>query len=54
MDSVPRISRAQTFDALSSMANISGYKALIESAHHFGRMFTGQMTAAGKQPPAKV
>jgi len=54
MESVPRISRAQVFDALSSMANISGYKAVIESAHHFGRLFTGQMTAAGKMPPAKV
>lgn len=54
MDCVPRISRAQVFDALSSMANISGYKAVIESAHHFGRLFTGQMTAAGKTPPAKV
>ncbi|GMT32860.1 hypothetical protein PFISCL1PPCAC_24157 [Pristionchus fissidentatus] len=54
MDSVPRISRAQVFDALSSMANIAGYKAVIEAANHFGRFFTGQITAAGKVPPAKV
>ncbi len=54
MDQVPRISRAQVFDALSSMANISGYKAVIESANQFGRFFTGQITAAGKVPPAKV
>src|SRR5438874_2643200 len=54
MDSVPRISRAQKLDALSSMANIAGYRAVIEAAHHFGRFFTGQMTAAGKVPPAKV
>ena len=54
MDSVPRISRAQKLDALSSMANISGYRAVIEAAHHFGRFFTGQITAAGKVPPAKV
>jgi len=54
MDSVPRISRAQKLDALSSMANIAGYRAVIESAHHFGRFFTGQITAAGKVPPAKV
>lgn len=54
MDSVPRISRAQKMDALSSMANIAGYRAVIESAHHFGRFFTGQITAAGKVPPAKV
>ncbi|KAK2193652.1 hypothetical protein NP493_9g04024 [Ridgeia piscesae] len=54
MDCVPRISRAQVFDALSSMANISGYKAVIEAANHFGRFFTGQITAAGKVPPAKV
>ncbi len=54
MDCVPRISRAQTYDALSSMANISGYKAVIEAANHFGRFFTGQITAAGKVPPAKV
>ena len=54
MDSVPRISRAQKLDALSSMANISGYRAVIEAAHAFGRFFTGQITAAGKVPPAKV
>jgi NAD(P) transhydrogenase alpha subunit len=54
MDQVPRISRAQTFDALSSMANIAGYKAVIEAASHFGRFFTGQITAAGRLPPAKV
>jgi len=54
MDCVPRISRAQVFDALSSMANIAGYKAVIEAANHFGRFFTGQITAAGKVPPAKV
>jgi NAD(P) transhydrogenase subunit alpha len=54
MDSVPRISRAQKLDALSSMANIAGYRAVIESAHAFGRFFTGQITAAGKVPPAKV
>ncbi len=54
MDSVPRISRAQKLDALSSMANIGGYRAVIEDAHHFGRFFTGQITAAGKVPPAKV
>jgi H+-translocating NAD(P) transhydrogenase subunit alpha len=54
MDSVPRISRAQKLDALSSMANIAGYRAIIEAAHHFGRFFTGQITAAGKVPPAKV
>ncbi|MEX0952142.1 MAG: Re/Si-specific NAD(P)(+) transhydrogenase subunit alpha [Gammaproteobacteria bacterium] len=54
MDSVPRISRAQKLDALSSMANIGGYRAIIESAEHFGRFFTGQITAAGKIPPAKV
>jgi NAD(P) transhydrogenase subunit alpha len=54
MDSVPRISRAQKLDALSSMANISGYRAMVEAAHHFGRFFTGQITAAGKVPPAKV
>ena len=54
MDCVPRISRAQVYDALSSMANISGYKAVIEAANHFGRFFTGQITAAGKVPPAKV
>jgi NAD(P) transhydrogenase subunit alpha len=54
MDSVPRISRAQKMDALSSMANIAGYRAVIEAASHFGRFFTGQITAAGKIPPAKV
>jgi NAD(P) transhydrogenase subunit alpha len=54
MDSVPRMSRAQKMDALSSMANIAGYRAIIEAAHHFGRFFTGQITAAGKVPPAKV
>jgi len=54
MDCIPRISRAQVFDALSSMANISGYKAVIEAAHHFGRFFPGQITAAGKVPPAKL
>ncbi len=54
MDSVPRISRAQKLDALSSMANIAGYRAVIEAAHHFGRFFTGQITAAGNVPPAKV
>ncbi|ASF46493.1 Re/Si-specific NAD(P)(+) transhydrogenase subunit alpha [Methylovulum psychrotolerans] len=54
MDSVPRMSRAQKMDALSSMANIAGYRAIIEAAQHFGRFFTGQITAAGKVPPAKV
>ncbi len=54
MDSVPRISRAQKMDALSSMANIGGYRAVVEAAQHFGRFFTGQITAAGKVPPAKV
>ena len=54
MDSVPRISRAQKMDALSSMANIAGYRAVIEAAEHFGRFFTGQITAAGRIPPAKV
>jgi NAD(P) transhydrogenase subunit alpha len=54
MDSVPRISRAQKMDALSSMANIAGYRAVIEAANCFGRFFTGQITAAGKVPPAKV
>jgi len=54
MDSIPRISRAQKMDALSSMANIAGYRALVEAAQHFGRFFTGQITAAGKVPPAKV
>jgi NAD(P) transhydrogenase subunit alpha len=54
MDSIPRISRAQKMDALSSMANIAGYRAVIEAAQHFGRFFTGQITAAGKIPPATV
>lgn len=54
MDSVPRISRAQKLDALSSMANIAGYRAVIEAANSFGSFFTGQITAAGKVPPAKV
>ena len=54
MDAVPRISRAQSLDVLSSMANIAGYRAVIEAAHEFGRFFTGQITAAGKVPPAKV
>ena len=54
MDMVPRISRAQKMDALSSMANIAGYRAVIEAGNNFGRFFTGQITAAGKVPPAKV
>jgi len=54
LDAVPRISRAQSMDVLSSMANIAGYRAVIEAAHAFGRFFTGQVTAAGKVPPAKV
>jgi NAD(P) transhydrogenase subunit alpha len=54
MDSIPRISRAQKVDALSSMANIAGYRAVVEAAQHFGRFFTGQITAAGKVMPAKV
>jgi len=54
MDSIPRISRAQKVDALSSMANIAGYRAVVEAAQHFARFFTGQITAAGKVPPAKV
>jgi NAD(P) transhydrogenase subunit alpha len=54
MDMVPRISRAQSMDALSSMANIGGYRAVVEAAHNFGRFFTGQITAAGKVPPATV
>jgi NAD(P) transhydrogenase subunit alpha len=54
MDQVPRITRAQKMDALSSMANIAGYRAVIEAASFYGRFFTGQMTAAGKVPPAKV
>lgn len=54
MDAVPRISRAQSMDVLSSMANVAGYRAVIEAAHEFGRLFTGQVTAAGKVPPARV
>ena len=54
LDAVPRISRAQSMDVLSSMANIAGYRAVIEAAHEFGRFFTGQVTAAGKVPPARV
>jgi len=54
MDAVPRISRAQAMDVLSSMANVAGYRAVIEAAHEFGRQFTGQVTAAGKVPPARV
>ena len=54
MDMIPRISRAQAFDALSSMANIAGYKAVLEAANHYGRFLTGQVTAAGKIPPSKV
>ena len=54
MDAVPRISRAQALDVLSSMANIAGYRAVVEAAHEFGSLFTGQVTAAGKVPPAKV
>ncbi|MEE2826017.1 MAG: Re/Si-specific NAD(P)(+) transhydrogenase subunit alpha [Planctomycetota bacterium] len=54
MDCVPRISRAQKLDALSSMANIAGYRAVVEAANEFGSFFTGQITAAGKVPPAKV
>jgi NAD(P) transhydrogenase subunit alpha len=54
MDAVPRISRAQSLDVLSSMANIAGYRAVVEAAHVFGRFFTGQVTAAGKVPPAKI
>jgi NAD(P) transhydrogenase subunit alpha len=54
MDQIPRITRAQKMDALSSMANIAGYRAVIEAASFFGRFFTGQMTAAGKVPPAQV
>ena len=54
LDAVPRISRAQSMDVLSSMANLAGYRAVIESAHEFGRLFTGQVTAAGKVAPAKV
>lgn len=54
MDMVPRISRAQVFDALSSMANIAGYRAVLEASNNFGRFLTGQVTAAGKIPPCKV
>ena len=54
VESIPRISRAQKMDALSSMANIAGYRAIVEASQHFGRFFTGQITAAGKVPPAKV
>lgn len=54
LEAIPRISRAQKMDILSSMANIAGYRAVIEAAHNFGRFFTGQVTAAGKIPPAKV
>lgn len=54
MDAIPRTSRAQTFDALSSMANTAGYRAVLEAGNEFGRFFTGQVTAAGKIPPAKV
>ncbi|WP_028660228.1 Re/Si-specific NAD(P)(+) transhydrogenase subunit alpha [Nocardioides insulae] len=54
LDAVPRISRAQSMDVLSSMANVGGYRAVVEAAHEFGRMFTGQVTAAGKVPPARV
>lgn len=54
MDAVPRISRAQSLDVLSPMANTAGYRAVIESAHAFGRFFAGQVRAAGKIPPAKV
>src|SRR5574339_409556 len=54
VDQIPRITRAQKMDALSSMANIAGYRAVIEAASFFGRFFTGQVTAAGKVPPAKV
>lgn len=54
METIPRLSRSQKMDALSSQANIAGYRAIIEAAQHFGRFFTGQITAAGKVPPAKV
>jgi len=54
MDQVPRISRAQKLDALSTMANIAGYRAIVEAASFYGRFFTGQMTAAGRVPPARV
>ncbi|MEO8677771.1 MAG: Re/Si-specific NAD(P)(+) transhydrogenase subunit alpha [Vicinamibacterales bacterium] len=54
VDQIPRITRAQKMDALSSMANIAGYRAVVEAASFYGRFFTGQMTAAGRVPPAKV
>lgn len=54
MEMVPRMTRSQSMDALSSMANIAGYRSIIEASHHFGRFFTGQITAAGKMPPAKI
>jgi NAD(P) transhydrogenase len=54
MDAIPRISRAQVFDALSSMANTAGYRAVLEASSNFGRFLTGQVTAAGKIPPGKV
>jgi len=54
LDAVPRISRAQALDVLSSQANVAGYRAVVEAAHAFGRQFTGQVTAAGKVPPARV
>ncbi len=54
MEMVPRMTRSQSMDALSSMANIAGYRAVIEASHNFGRFFTGQITAAGKMPPAKI
>ncbi len=54
MEMVPRMTRSQSMDALSSMANIAGYRAVIEATHHFGRFLTGQITAAGKMPPAKI
>lgn len=54
MEMIPRISRAQVFDALSSMANIAGYKAVLEASNNFGRFLTGQVTAAGKIPPCKI
>src|SRR5699024_5395962 len=54
MDAVPRISRAQSLDVLSSMANLGGYRAVIEAATVYGSVFTGQVTAAGTVPPAKV
>src|SRR5690349_23649826 len=54
MDAIPRISRAQVFDALSSMANTAGYRAVLEASSNFGRFLTGQTTAAGKVPPTKV